>query len=417
MKTYTLHQISEENIVYGIVQPNAEEKVIPFIQTRDLSKAINFDQLDKTSEKIHSEYTRSQVKSGDIVIPLRGFIGEGQLLVNAPNKINISRGVAKLRVSKNHSNYYVEQLLNSDKVRREFTIRSQGSSLKEISIQELKKIQIPLPPLPTQRRIAAILQTWDRAIQLAEQQLEDLQTRKRGLMQLLLTGKKRLPEFEGQGEWEEVKLREVTSFLKSNSLSREKLSTDSDAIGPYVIHYGDLHELGSITRVHDLESAFTKAIVASDKHGSLLQTGDIVLSDASEDLKGIGMSIELGNFGKAEVVPGLHTIALRPNPEMIHYGFLGFLLSSEEIRNAMRRVSQGASVKGLSKSEVAKLEILLPTKAEQEQITTALDYTEDQITNTTKSIATHLLQKRGLMQRLLEGEVEVGEDIDEILGL
>lgn len=352
-------------------------------------------------------------KEGDLLICVRGS-STGRTNI-ADQVYCIGRGVAAIRGKHEVNQYYLITTVESGI--ETLLRRSTGSTFPSIDKKDIGSLPVTFPPLPTQHRIAAILQTWDRAIQLAEQQLADLQERKRGLMQLLLTGKKRLPEFEGKEEWREVKLGEVISFLKSNSLSRDKLSSEESANGPYVIHYGDLHELGSKTRVNDLSASFTRAIQINEKLGTPLKEGDIVISDASEDLLGIGMSIELGLIGDEQVVPGLHTIAIRPNPDFVSLGFLGFLLSSEEIRNNMRRVSQGASVKGLSKTEVSKLDIRIPSKPEQEKLTTTLELTEIQISDTHKRINSLRLQKRGLMQRLLEGEVEVGEEMDETLGL
>ena len=59
-----------------------------------------------------------------------------------------------------------------------------------------------LPPLAEQRKIAAILSTWDEAITLTHQLIAALQRRKQALMQLLLTGAVRFPEFDD--EWETV---------------------------------------------------------------------------------------------------------------------------------------------------------------------------------------------------------------------
>lgn len=66
-----------------------------------------------------------------------------------------------------------------------------------------------LPPLPEQRRIAQILSTWDRAIERTQRLIDALEKRKKGLMQQLLTGKKRLKGFEKE-KWDVKKLQDCT---------------------------------------------------------------------------------------------------------------------------------------------------------------------------------------------------------------
>jgi type I restriction enzyme S subunit len=73
-----------------------------------------------------------------------------------------------------------------------------------------ESIPIPLPPLSEQKKIAQILSTWDQAITATERLLENSQQRKKGLMQQLLTGKNRLPGFEGG--WKTVELRDLCAI-------------------------------------------------------------------------------------------------------------------------------------------------------------------------------------------------------------
>ncbi|NJM34964.1 MAG: hypothetical protein HC850_09975 [Rhodomicrobium sp.] len=65
--------------------------------------------------------------------------------------------------------------------------------------------KIFLPPLPEQKKIADILSTWDKAIKTIGKLLANAEAHKRALMQQLLTGKRRLPGFEGR-EWRPIKL-------------------------------------------------------------------------------------------------------------------------------------------------------------------------------------------------------------------
>ena len=78
-----------------------------------------------------------------------------------------------------------------------------GSGVPTLNRNDVHSFKIPLPSLLEQEKIVEILSTWDKAIELKEKLIEEKKEFKRGLMQKLLTGKVRFPEFTG--EWEQKK--------------------------------------------------------------------------------------------------------------------------------------------------------------------------------------------------------------------
>ena len=82
--------------------------------------------------------------------------------------------------------------MRSSHVRRKIAILAQGATRYNLSKVQLLKISIALPSLEEQQKIATVLTNADREIELLEQQLADLQQEKKALMQVLLTGKKRV---------------------------------------------------------------------------------------------------------------------------------------------------------------------------------------------------------------------------------
>ncbi|MEM1823495.1 MAG: restriction endonuclease subunit S, partial [Candidatus Hadarchaeales archaeon] len=70
--------------------------------------------------------------------------------------------------------------------------KAQGSTLKNVNLPLLKSLKIPLPPLPEQRKIAEIFSIVDKKLELERKRKEKLERIKRGLMNDLLTGKKRV---------------------------------------------------------------------------------------------------------------------------------------------------------------------------------------------------------------------------------
>ncbi|KZX97897.1 type I restriction endonuclease subunit S [Sulfitobacter sp. HI0040] len=122
---------------------------------------------------------------------------------------NLTQGTARIAVNGKAFGPFLRYQLGSHSVRANIYAVSKGSTFTEISLADLRKIRVLLPPLPEQKKIAEILSTWDRAIETVEALLATARTQKRALMQTLLTGKRRFPEFEGQ-EWREVPLNKIS---------------------------------------------------------------------------------------------------------------------------------------------------------------------------------------------------------------
>src|SRR5690625_1873830 len=83
-------------------------------------------------------------------------------------------------------------VFNIDEILNEFSRKATGSTRYTLSIKDFNEVKTKLPPLEEQTAIAQVLTTADREIELLEKKLEAMKEQKKGLMQVLLTGKKRL---------------------------------------------------------------------------------------------------------------------------------------------------------------------------------------------------------------------------------
>lgn len=103
---------------------------------------------------------------------------------------------------------------------RLFYLMSDGVHIEKLlfKTQDWMRRQLAMPSIEEQQRIAAILTTQDKVIELKEKRLAEKQRQKKYLMQQLLTGKKRLPGFSG--EWKNIKLCEVLSERKEKNVEQ-----------------------------------------------------------------------------------------------------------------------------------------------------------------------------------------------------
>jgi len=265
----------------------------------------------------------------------------------------------------------------------------------------LNRVSIPYAPLPEQRAIAAALSDTDALLSSLGRLLAKKRDIKQGVMQQLLTGKQRLPGFSG--EWKPEKIGRLFQFLSTGNNPRSDLS-ELGNVG--YVHYGDIHtkEIAFL----ECASAVLPLIAYNKVSGlPLLQNGDLVMADASEDYAGVGKSVEIKNVGSRKIVAGLHTFLLRGDKELLADGYKGYLQFLPSVKAAMTRYAVGISVYGISKTNIRNIEINLPLKDEQIAIVAVLSDMDAEIDalqlrrDKTRAI------KQGMMQELLTGKTRL----------
>lgn len=264
------------------------------------------------------------------------------------------------------------------------------------------KSKITLPPLSEQQKIAAILSTQDKVIELKEKRLAQKEQQKKYLMQQLLTGKKRLPGFNEK--WKVEKFSEIFDFLSTNTLSRDNLFEGVGAIQN--IHYGDI--LTKFNEVIDLDCVCLPSIKESaiPNNCATVKSGDIIIADTAEDLTA-GKAVEVQNIGDRVIYSGLHTMLCRPKEQLFSDGWLGFYMNSEAYHKQLIPYIAGVKVMAISKSNIVKTYIAIPSKAEQAAIVEILSTADHEIDLLQKSIEAEKQKKKSLMQLLLTGKVRV----------
>ena len=276
-----------------------------------------------------------------------------------------------------------------------------GSTFLEVSKKDFSRFKIPVPPLAEQKKIAEVLGLWDKAIEKQSQLIEQLTLRKRGLMQQLLTAKRRLPGFSDP--WKKVRLGEIGHFLSSNTLSRDNLNEDNGRIRN--IHYGDiLIKLPTIVDLPFIHIPYINngIVVKSD----YLKDGDIIFADTAEDYT-VGKAIEIINIGAALVTSGLHTIPFRPKCGIFVSRFLGYYVNSIAYQRQLQPLIQGIKVCSISKTALCTTVLKVPTLAEQTAIAEVLASADREIELAQQKLELLRQQKRGLMQQLLTGKKRV----------
>lgn len=171
--------------------PTFSESGFPMVRVSDIKSGnLNLKTTLKVNKAVYEEFIRNyKPVKGDIVLSRVGSYGVSSY-VNSDEDFCIGQNTVVIHCNKDTK--YLYYVLNSDQMKKIFEEDSFGSGYKSLSLMKIKQLPIPLPPLPEQKKIASILSTWDEAIEKLEALIALKEKRKKGLMQVLLTGKKRL---------------------------------------------------------------------------------------------------------------------------------------------------------------------------------------------------------------------------------
>ena len=275
-----------------------------------------------------------------------------------------------------------------------------GSTFLEIGKIQLADYQVCVPKKGEQSAIAALGDV-DELLAAQNALLAKQRAIKQGAMQELLTGKRRLPGFGG--EWEMRRLGDHLRFLKNGTNSRAELRTEGNI---KYLHYGDIHvSSGAFWNVAEHEMPY----LPQTKAESLvrLEDGDLVFADASEDLAGVAKSIEICGVNGQQVVPGLHTIAVRFDKLILADGFKAYLQFIPAFYNHLLRLVAGTKVFSTNRAHISGCELALPGIEEQTAIAEVLGEMDAQIAALEAKRQKTALLKQGMMQELLTGRIRL----------
>ncbi|HCD6628999.1 TPA: restriction endonuclease subunit S [Pseudomonas aeruginosa] len=366
--------------------------------------AIDWDEaITKNWPAISSDLNKYELREGDIVIAMDGaLVGRSFATVSKEDlPALLVQRVARLRSRKTEQKL-IGSWINSDHFIRHVDLVKTHTAIPHISPKDIREFTLAVPREETeQRAIATALSDMDALLDGLDRLIAKKRAIKRATMQQLLTGQTRLPGFSG--EWEEKRLGDHLTFLKNGVNSRAELSYSEEV---RYLHYGDIH--GS-SRVELNPANVEMPCLPRAKASRLdrLQNGDLIFADASEDMDGVGKSVEIKNAAGIELVSGLHTIAIRLDKSVLADGFKAYIQFIPKFRAHLRQLAAGTKVYATNRTHIASAELRLPDIDEQQAISALLTDMDAEITalenrhNKTRAL------KQAMMQELLTGRTRL----------
>lgn len=324
----------------------------------------------------------------------RNLIGRTLYISNLPYPVTHSGFTIRLRfMSDKVYPPFFAQFFHSSLARDAMAQQGSGTNISNLSQQILQRLQVPLPPLAEQRRIAEILGTWDDAITLTGRLIDALKHRKQGMMQRLLTG-------EVRQSWTTTTLAEAAQIILSNV---DKVTDDGET-AVRLCNYMDVYKNSYLTNsMQFMDGSASEAEIrkfALHKHDVLI-TKD---SETAEDIAEAAVVTEdLDN-----VICGYHLAILRADASMLFGPFLRELLLVPDIHHQFIKAANGITRFGLTYAGVREIQIPVPPLDYQYSVAEVLESSDQFAAGLEMYIELLTMQKKGLMQQLLTGQIRVG---------
>lgn len=377
-----------------------------------------------------SEYWGGDIKwmnSGELnlkrVYEVKGRITESGLLNSStkiipPNCVLIglagqgkTRGTIAMNMIPLCINQSIAAIFPSDKLNQDYLYNNLDSRYLELrklstgdggrgglNLSLINSLFVPLPEIKEQISIAKILSCWDNAIEKTKKLIELKEKRKRYLMQKLLSGKNQLKELNNK--WKEYKIGTLGETY--NGLTG-KTKDDFGKGVPY-IPYLNIFNNSKIDLSH---MDYVK--INNDEKQNKVKYGDVFFTISSETPNEVGMAsvllneireLYLNSFCFGFRLYDFKTIL----PEFSSYFFRASLFRKE-----VYKLSQGVTRYNISKNQLMKLKIKLPSLNEQITIASILQSADKEIDLLKRKLESLKQQKKGLMQVLLTGKIRVIE--------
>lgn len=249
------------------------------------------------------------------------------------------------------------------------------TGIPALNASELKKLEIPIPPLSVQTEIVKILDALTALTSeliLRQKQYEYYREKSLSFDSLELSG--------GVVQW--IKLIDLGELIRGNGLQKK----DFTETGVPAIHYGQIYTY------YDTFATKTKSFVSPELAKKLKKAkyGDVLIAGTSENLKDVMKP--LGWLG-SEIAFSGDMFAFRPN-KRVNTKYLTYILQTERFYKFKEKYAQGTKVIRVKADNFLNYEIPLPTFEEQHRIVSILDKFETLTNSITEGLPLAIEQRQ-----------------------
>jgi len=344
-----------------------------------ISEVINKTNLDK-SELIFSQ-------GDEILLPSAGEDPLDMVSASALTIENVAIGrtinILKPLKTNIYSQIYVAYYINH-KLKKDISKLAKGVSISNVYNSDLKTLEIILPTLPEQQKIASFLTSLDEKLQALKKKKSFLEQYKKGVMQKIFSQEIRFKDDKGKvfPKWEKKKLGEI---LIKNSIKNKNQQ--------YPLVQSISNKYGFVNQ----DEYFEDRVIASKNLSNyyVIKKGTFAYNPSRIDVG----SLAYKNDNNTSVISPLY-ISFQANNLFLEDKYLLSWFETVEFTRQMNSSFEGSVRNTLSYESLTKIEIHFPSLNEQTKIVIFLSAIDEKINHYKIQIEKNVQYKKGLLQNM-----------------
>lgn len=342
---------------------NFQESGVNFIKIESITPEgfIIPEKFAFINEECHKSLKRSSLNENDVLFSIAGALGRVTVVNKKYLPANTNQALSIIRLKEGHNPFYVASILRSHIVTDKIENLKTGVAQFNLSLEQIKDFEIPLPPLEIQQKIVAEIEGYQKIIDGAKQVVDNYK-----------------PTITINPEWEMATLDELCDFIDYRGKTPTKTESGVRLITAKNVRKGYIDiEPQEFIGLDDYDNVMTRGI---PQKGDVLFTTEAPLGNVA--LLDLDERISLAQ----------RIILLRPKHKSLLSRFLVQALLDSTTQNRIENYASGSTVLGIKQSSLREIEIPVPPIEQQELIVKSIEE-EKHLVNANKRLIEIFEQK------------------------
>lgn len=340
---------------------------------------LDLSNIKRISKKISNKLPRSKLFIGDILFTYVGANIGQFALVNENNKYHLAPNICRIRPGETCHYYFIYSYFRTNFFRENLSNYSVGSSQPTLPMGNIRQILIPLPPLPEQKAIAAVLSSLDDKIDLLHRQNATLEAMAETLFRQWFV-------VEAREDWQEKPLSKIANFLNGMACQKYPPKNEIDRL--------------PVLKIRELSSGISDASdwATSDiKPEYIVTAGDVIFAWSAS------LMVKIWDGAKCVLNQHLFKVTSDTYPTWFYY-----LWCKHHLAEFIAVAAAHATTMGhIKRGDLDEAMVIVPKKDELEFMSQQMTPIIDKIVSNSKQLKTLERLRDTLLPKLMSGEVRV----------